>query len=55
MDPPAGGRARTNGPRVRARAAGGVLTSHLFQIRTLASWDPSVQGEFSYPEPFGSV
>ncbi len=32
-----------------------VLTSHLFQIRTLASCDPSLQGEFSYPEPFGSV
>jgi putative acetyltransferase len=28
---------------------------HMFQIRTLAAYDPSVQGEFIYPEPFGSI
>ncbi|WP_374776452.1 hypothetical protein OG756_30520 [Streptomyces sp. NBC_01310] len=28
---------------------------HLFQIRTLAAYDPSVQGEFICPEPFGSI
>ncbi|MFJ9593956.1 hypothetical protein ACIRS3_14435 [Streptomyces virginiae] len=56
-------------PRMRARAAGGsrrpaavrAVTiaaadgSHLFQIRTPASCDPSLHGEFSDPEPFGSV
>ncbi|MFE9462926.1 GNAT family N-acetyltransferase [Streptomyces virginiae] len=28
---------------------------HLFQIRILAAYDPSVAGEFIYPEPFGSI
>lgn len=28
---------------------------HLFQIRTLTTYDPSVGGEFIYPEPFGSI
>lgn len=28
---------------------------HLFQIRTLTAYDPSVQGEFIYPHPFGSM
>ncbi|MFD6970503.1 GNAT family N-acetyltransferase [Streptomyces sp. NPDC059949] len=28
---------------------------HLFQIRTLAAYDPSVRGEFIYPEAFGTV
>ncbi|MFF3014957.1 hypothetical protein [Streptomyces sp. NPDC057939] len=28
---------------------------HLFQIRSLAAYDPSVQGELIYPEPFRSI
>ncbi|KJK52554.1 GNAT family N-acetyltransferase [Streptomyces sp. NRRL F-4428] len=28
---------------------------HMFQIRTLTAYDQSVQGEFIYPEPFGSI
>ncbi|MFD3328817.1 GNAT family N-acetyltransferase [Streptomyces sp. NPDC058701] len=28
---------------------------HMFQIRPLHAYDPSVQGEFTYPEPFGSI
>ncbi|MFE6905806.1 GNAT family N-acetyltransferase [Streptomyces erythrochromogenes] len=28
---------------------------HMFQIRTLAAYDPSVRGEFIYPEAFRSI